>query len=108
MLIGVNKLFLVPNERAVFGFTPNGLLLLIKTPLPLCEGDACLNVLPTRLAVGLDVSTDDGVGVGAGAGAGGGLGRLGAHIKFLLLFQNLFRTCVRIYKKKLINNLVTN
>ena len=106
-MIGVNKLFLVPNERAVFGFTPNGLLLLIKTPLPLCEGDACLNVLPTRLAVFYHVYWSLGWR-GAGAGAGGGLGRLGAHIKFLLLFQNLFRTCVRIYKKKLINNLVTN
>ena len=98
-MIGVHKLLLVPNERAVFGFIPNGLLLLIKTPLPLCDGDACRNVLPTLLAAGFEVSTGAGVGVGAGAGAGGGLGLLGAHINFSP-FQNLFRTCVRIYKKK--------
>jgi hypothetical protein len=68
----------------VFGFIPNGLLLLIKTPLPLCEGDACRNVLPTRLA---ELFSGVGVGVGVGAtGAGGGLGLLGAHINFFTPF----------------------
>ena len=83
-MIGVNKLLRVPNDARVFGFIPNGLLLLIKTPLPLCEGDACRNVLPTRLA---ELFSGVVVGVGVGAtGAGGGLGLLGAHIIFLLLF----------------------
>ena len=76
-MIGVNKLLRVPNDARVFGFMPNGLLLLIKTPLPLCEGDACRNVLPTRLA---ELFSGVVVGVGVGAtGDGGGLGLLGAH-----------------------------
>ena len=107
-MIGVNKLLLVPNERAVFGFIPNGLLLLIKTPLPLCDGDACRNVLPTLLAAGFEVSTGAGVGVGAGAGAGGGLGLLGAHINFFSFFKISFARAYAYTKKNLINNLVTN
>ena len=83
-MIGVNKLLRVPNDARVFGFIPNGLLLLIKTPLPLCEGDACRNVLPTRLA---ELFSGVVVGVGVGAtGAGGGLGLLGAHINFFTPF----------------------
>jgi len=98
-VIGVNKLLRVPNDVLVFGFIPNGLLLLIKTPLPLCDGDACLNVLPTRLAELFSVVV--GVGVGA-TGAGGGLGLLGAHINFLLLFSKSL-SHVRTHIQKKIN-----
>ena len=99
-MIGVNKLLRVPNDARVFGFMPNGLLLLIKTPLPLCEGDACRNVLPTRLA---ELFSGVVVGVGVGAtGAGGGLGLLGAHINFFTPFSKSL-SHVRTHIQKKIN-----
>lgn len=91
---GINKLCLVPK----FEFSvciPNGFLLRIKTPLPLCEGELDLKVFPVRLA-SLSVT----VGVGAGAGAGEGDDELlGAHIIFSPFNFSFVRAYVRTYKK---------
>jgi hypothetical protein len=76
---GINKLCLVPKFVFVVCI-PNGFLLLIKTPLPLCEGELDRKVFPVRLA-SLSETVGEGVGVGAGAGAGDD-GLLGAHIIF--------------------------
>jgi len=44
----VNKLCLLPIEVA--SLIPNGFLLIINTPLPRCDAEPDLKVLPTRLA----------------------------------------------------------
>ena len=95
--IAVRRLLRVPKLDDLSDAMPNGFLLLIKTPLPLCAGEPPLMFLPTLLAV-LSFFCS-GWGVGVGAGAGGGLGLLGAHIKISPFLKSLSHVRVFIQKK---------
>ena len=95
--IAVRRLLRVPKLDDLSDAMPNGFLLLIKTPLPLCAGEPPLMLLPTLLAV-LSFFCS-GCGVGVGAGAGGGLGLLGAHIKISPFLKSLSHVRVFIQKK---------